>query len=147
MAPMKAVKKSAMKKPFPKAGSSTDQAQKSNVVKRPASKASESHVILTEAAIAKLEGASDDKIQEFLVKLSDKEQMSLWKKFEHQRKQDGTDDQYRKAVAGCGMKKKTNHCLKVYLKTGGNTKDVLFQDLVTKVTAALHCKRRILGNL
>lgn len=133
MAPMKAVKKSAMKKPSLKAGSSTDQAQKSNVVKRPASKASAGHVILTEAAIAKLEGASDDKIQEFLVKLSDKEQMSLWKKFEHQRKQDGTDDQYRKAVSGCGMKKKANHCLKVYLKTGGNTKDALFQDLVTKV--------------
>lgn len=130
MAPMKAVKKSAMKKPSPKAGSSSTG---SNVVKRPATKALDSHVILTEAAIAKLEGASDDKIEEFLVKLSDKEQMSLWKKFEHQRKQDGTDDQYRKAVSGCGMKKKANHCLKVYLKTGGNTKDVLFQDLVTKV--------------
>ena len=130
MAPMKAVKKSAMKKPSAKAGSSSTG---SNVVKRPATKASDSHVILTEAAIAKLEGASDDKIEEFLVKLSDKEQMSLWKKFEHQRKQDGTDDQYRKAVSGCGMKKKANHCLKVYLKTGGNTKDVLFQDLVTKV--------------
>jgi hypothetical protein len=130
MAPMKAVKKSAMKKPSAKAGSSSTG---SNVVKRPATKALDSHVILTEAAIAKLEGASDDKIEEFLVKLSDKEQMSLWKKFEHQRKQDGTDDQYRKAVSGCGMKKKANHCLKVYLKTGGNTKDVLFQDLVTKV--------------
>jgi hypothetical protein len=130
MAPMKAVQKSAMKKPSPKAGSSSTG---SNVVKRPATKALDSHVILTEAAIAKLEGASDDKIEEFLVKLSDKEQMSLWKKFEHQRKQDGTDDQYRKAVSGCGMKKKANHCLKVYLKTGGNTKDVLFQDLVTKV--------------
>ena len=130
MAPTKAVKKSAMKKPSPKAGSSSTG---SNVAKRPATKAPDSHVILTEAAIAKLEGASDDKIEEFLVKLSDKEQMSLWKKFEHQRKQDGTDDQYRKAVMGCGMKKKANHCLKVYLKTGGNTKDVLFQDLVTKV--------------
>ena len=130
MAPMKAVKKSAMKKPSAKAGSSSTG---SNVVKRPATKALDSHVIFTEAAIAKLEGASDDKIEEFLVKLSDKEQMSLWKKFEHQRKQDGTDDQYRKAVSGCGMKKKANHCLKVYLKTGGNTKDVLFQDLVTKV--------------
>ena len=122
-----------MKKSASPAGSNTEPAQKSKVLKRPASKASEGHAILTQAAIAKLEGASDDKIEEFLVKLSDKEQMSLWKKFEHQRKQDGTDDQYRKAVAGCGMKKKANSCLKVYLKTGGNTKDVLFQDLVTKV--------------
>ena len=134
MAPMKAVKKSAMKKPSAKAGNSSTG---SNVVKRPATKALDSHVILTEAAIAKLQGASDDKIEEFLVKLSDKEQMSLWKKFEHQRKQDGTDDQYRKAVSGCGMKKKANHCLKVYLKTGGNTKDVLFQDLVTKVYSSI----------
>ena len=103
------------------------------VLKKPASKIVQGYAALTEATLAKLEGASDDKIQQFLLKLSDKEQMCLWKKFENQRKQDGTDEQYRKVVAGTGMKKKANACLKVYLKTGGNTKDAMFQDLVTKV--------------
>ena len=70
------------------------------VLKKPASKMVQGYATLTEATLAKLEGASDDKIQQFLVKLSDKEQMCLWKKLENQKKQDGTDDQYRKVVAG-----------------------------------------------
>lgn len=106
-----------------------------SVMKKPSSKATgqQMHSQLTEAALAKLEGASDAKIEEFLLKLSDKEQMSLWKKFEHQRKIDGTDEQYRSAVHGVGMKKKSNTCLKLYLKTGGNTKHHSYQQHVTSV--------------
>lgn len=137
MAPMKSVKKHSMKQASKATASKAPRTQVSTgpVMKKPASKANVGYESLTEATLAKLEGASSDKIEEFLVKLSDKEQMCLWKKFEAQRKQDGTDEQYRKAVAGCGMKKKSLNCLKVYLKTGGNTKDALFQDLVTRVYA------------
>ena len=103
------------------------------VLKKPTNKTVQGYATLTEATLAKLEGASDNKIQQLLLKLSDKEQMCLWKKFENQRKQDGTDEQYRKVVAGTGTKKKANACLKVFLKTGGNTKDAMFQDLVTRV--------------
>ena len=125
---MKKVMKTFQKK------SKSQAIQRANVVlKKPASKMVQGYATLTEATLAKLEGAFDDKIQQFLVKLPDKEQMCLWKKFENQRKQDGTDDQYRKVVAGTGMKKKANACLKVFLKTGGNTKDAMFQDLVTRV--------------
>lgn len=136
---MKQVKKIAMKSvamksvakaPLTKGTDADDQ-----VMKKPSSKGKLMYESLTEATLAKLEGASNDKIEQFLVKLSDKEQMCLWKKFESQRKQDGTDGQYRTAVSGCGMKKKSLTCLKAYLKTGGNTKDALFQDLVTKVYA------------
>ena len=137
MPAMKTVKKTSLKHSEPsgresKAAKGTGQDKP--VMKKPASKQAEGYASLTEATLAKLEGASDAKIEEFLLKLSDKEQMCLWKKFESQRKQDGTDEQYRKAVAGHGSRKKSVKCLKVYLKTGGNTKDALFQDLVTKVS-------------
>jgi len=123
-----------MKKHILKKGTSSKSVPSAGVVmKKPASKGAVIHQQLTDAALAKLEGASDSKIEEFLLKLSDKEQMCLWKKFESQRRQDGTDEQYRQAVSGAGMKKKAGNCLKVYLKAGGTTKDSTFQDLVTRV--------------
>ena len=134
MAPMKVmqVMKTIQKKSKPTASQPGNAALK-KPSSNPSSEMVQGYASLTEATLAKLEGASDDKIQQFLVKLSDKEQMCLWKKFENQRKQDGTDDQYRQVVAGTGMKKKANACLKVFLKAGGNTKDAMFQDLVTRV--------------
>jgi hypothetical protein len=58
--------------------------------------------VLTEAALAKLENASDDKVETFLNKLGDKDQQRLWKRFESNRKMENTDDDYKAIASGSG---------------------------------------------
>jgi hypothetical protein len=73
---------------------------------------------LTQAALLQLQGASEDKIERWIDKLNNNEQMCLWKKYEKQRHTEGTHDDYVKATAGSGKQTKSRACLKVYLKTG-----------------------------
>ena len=82
---------------------------------------------LTEASLKAIQGASDEKVEEFLNKLSDSEQNLLWKKFEQKRKEQGTDQEYKSNTSGAGAIQKKNHCLKIYLKTGG-TKNSFWRD-------------------
>ena len=83
---------------------------------------------LTEAAMLQLEGASDEKIEQFLTKLSNHEQNLLWKKFEGKRKMEGTDDMYKQATGGTGAIAKKNLSLKIFLKSGGSTKNSLWKE-------------------
>ena len=58
--------------------------------------------ILNAAALAKLENSSDGKVQSFLDELGDKDQQRLWKRFESNRKIEGTEEEYKTLTGGTG---------------------------------------------
>ena len=124
MAPVK----SSMKKPAAAAAVKPVQSSmKKPASANPAATTKTQNASLTEASLKALEGASDEKVQQFLNKLSDSEQNLLWKKFEQKRKEQGTDQEYKANTSGAGAVQKKNHCLKIYLKTGG-TKNSFWRD-------------------
>ncbi len=104
------------------------------MMKKPSASGKTDYSVLTEASIMKLQGKSDTEIQQFLDGLSDPVQNLLWKKFQRSRQMQGTDDEYRGAVNGCGSKKKAQCLLKVWLKCGGDCKDALWSQAHTQLT-------------
>ena len=120
MAPMHSI----VKKPAAAAAVKT-------VIKKPATKSAETtknqNNSLTEASLKAIQGASDEKVEQFLNKLSDSEQNLLWKRFEQKRKEEGTDQEYKANTTGAGAIQKKNTCLKIYLKSGG-TRNSFWRD-------------------
>ena len=107
-------------------------------MKKPAGKggkALEEAAVLSETALQKLNGASEDKIQDFINKLSDKDQQTLWKKYERVRKADGTDDDYKAATNGPGRQAKVMSSLKVFLQSGCSTKTAFWRKNITSFKA------------
>lgn len=119
MAPMKSI----MKKPAAAAVKPVNKKPATN----PAATTKTQQTSLTEASLKAIQGASDEKVEQFLNKLSDSEQNLLWKKFEQKRKEQGTDQEYKSNTSGAGAIQKKNNCLKIYLKTGG-TKNSFWRD-------------------
>ena len=98
---------------------------KSTIKKRPAGTGSAADV-LSQAALLRLENASDAKITSFLDELSDKEGQRLWKSFEQCRKSEHSDEQYRAVTSGTGGKRVAKSLLKVYIKSGQTTRSDIF---------------------
>ena len=122
MAPMQSI----VKKPAA-AAAAVKTVNKKPASANPAAMTKTQNASLTEASLKALEGASDEKVQQFLNKLSDSEQNLLWKKFEQKRKEQGTDQEYKANTTGAGAIQKKNTCLRIYLKTGG-TKNSFWRD-------------------
>ena len=105
-----------------------------DVMKKPAKRVSKEEaegIVLTESALQKLNGASEDKIQDFINKLSDKDQQVLWKKYERVRKSEGTDDEYRTATNGPGKIAKVQASLRIVVQSGCSTKTTIWKKNVS----------------
>ena len=102
------------------------------VLKKPASGENDEPKIsdadaITAAALEKLEGQSDNKVQVWLDKLQDKDQQRLWKRFEANRLEECTQQEYKAATSGTGKIKVARNLLKCWLQGGGSTKSANYQ--------------------
>ena len=102
------------------------------VMKKPAGKPDQ-YDILNQAALLRLEGASDTRIVKWMEDMNDKEGQRLWKNFEQRRLEQGTDKEYRAVTAGPGGKKTARNLLKVYIKGGCSTKSEPFQNVMESI--------------
>ena len=75
---------------------------------------------LTEGALLRVRGASDDAIERWINSLSDSKQQLLWKKYEHARKSEHTQEQYQNATQGAGQLQKKRSLLRIWLRTGSS---------------------------
>ncbi|CAK9046168.1 Uncharacterized protein SCF082_LOCUS26012 [Durusdinium trenchii] len=89
----------------------------------------EEAVALTPEVLSKLQHAEDSELEAFWNKCSTRQQQCLWKKFEKQRKEEGTEAAYRDAVRGSGMRKKSAGLMKVWLKHQSTKHPVMVQQL------------------
>ena len=99
-----------------------------------AGKRDDAPVELTEAALANFQDSTDSKIEEFLNKLSTKQQQLLWKRYESKRKEEGTDNAYKEGTSGVGAVRTKNDSLKLFIKSGGTTKNPIWRSCVAQMT-------------
>ena len=79
-------------------------------------------------------GKDDADLDLFWNKLSVRQRENMWKRFEAQRRKDGTDKDYKEAIAGQGRNDKASQLMRLYLKLGA-TKTPAFQDHVVSLTS------------
>ena len=128
--PMKTMKAKSMKTSKVK----TIAANTKNLMKRPAKKGDEA-TALTEFALQKLGGASDNKVEAFLENLDDKEQMRLWKSFERNRQEEGENEIYKTTTCGTGKNRVSRALLKVWIQSGATTKNPVCQDAFLNISS------------
>ena len=117
-----------MKRPASKAAKLDDEHEgepKTLVLKRPASKVESLDDMLTH-----IQEKEDAEIDTFWQKLSNRQQQTLWKRFEHKRKADGTESQYKESCSGRGRNQKTLTLMKLYLKFGSTKHPAFVNHLV-----------------
>eukprot|EP00435_Cladocopium_sp_Y103_P075836 s103_g66.t1 len=84
------------------------------------------NVELSPEVLLKLQNAEDEDVEKFWLKLSTRQQQMLWKKFQKQRQEEGTEAAYKQATCGTGMKAKAKGLVKLWLKHG-STKHPAFE--------------------
>jgi hypothetical protein len=78
--------------------------------------------VLSASVLRRMSGAGDGKVQQYLDELELPDQYRLWKKFEANRKVEGSDEEYRAATAGLGRVDTTRSLLKFWIQGGLSTK-------------------------
>ena len=106
-----------------------------NAMKKPAKKEDEK-TALTSFALGKLGGCSDKKVEDFLETLDDKEQMRLWKTFERNRELEGENVPYKKVTSGMGKISKSRQLLKIWIQSGGTTRNALYQEAFMDISSS-----------
>jgi hypothetical protein len=93
---------------------------------------------ITEASLKKLRGQSVDKIGTFLEGFSTSEQQRLWKQYQTNRQNEGTDEVYRDLTKVSGGKKMAKTMLKIWISDGCTTKGQVYQNHLTKISDFEH---------
>ena len=81
---------------------------------------------LSPEVLLNLQNAEEEDVEKFWLKLSTRQQQLLWKKFQKQRQEEGTEAAYKQATCGAGMKAKAKGLVKLWLKHG-STKHPAFE--------------------
>ena len=76
-------------------------------------------------------GKEDEEVEQFWNKLSQRQQNTVWKRFEAQRMKEGTDQVYKQSVQGHGRNQKAASLVKLYIKTGSTKSPAFMDHLVT----------------
>ena len=108
------------------------------IKKKPAGQreSADDHQVVTEAALLQLDGTSTEKVGEWLDSLKDTEQQKLWKRYENDRLKNGEHEMYKNVTTGTGGKKIARDLLKIWVKSGCNSKAATYQKNITSIGEA-----------
>ena len=106
------------------------------VKKKPAGQSADDHQVVTEAALLQLDGTSTEKVGEWLDTLKDTEQQKLWKRYENDRLKNGEHEMYKNVTTGTGGKKIARDLLKIWVKSGCNSKAATYQKNITSIASS-----------